>query len=131
MIILDLLISDLFRQNTACKHTKIPADTDFGYCPDCGEAVENRWYLSRCGCCGVKLKSVIRSGEVIPEEKFCANCGTKHYAVEKLEKINFIDINFAVIVKTTVSNHARNITQCWTDVTETSCCKPKLLQEFR
>ena len=108
-----MIILDLFRKKRVCRHTRVTPDAEFAYCPDCGELIENQWYLSRCACCGVKLKSVIRNNEIVPEERFCCNCGTRGHLIERLDKINFIDINFAVLVKATMPFGVRNYTQSW------------------
>ncbi len=122
-------------KNRVCRHNKVSAGEDYTYCPDCGELVETQWYLSRCACCGVKLKSFIQSGEIMPEQKFCTNCGAQHHTIERLNKINFIDINFAVMVKTSVEGHLKDITQSWVDngnnFTRTSSGRQRLLPEFR
>ena len=85
-----------------CNHSKVPSDTEAGYCPDCGEYVENHWYLVRCKHCKIKRKSHLSGGTPIPDTRFCPNCGGFLYEVEKLDKINFIDINFAVLKKEVV-----------------------------
>ena len=113
-----------------CSHSHVKADVDFAYCPDCGELIENQWYLVRCACCGVKLRGMIKNGEVVPEKHFCHNCGTREFVVERIDKINFIDINYAVLVKAVVPNHEFNYTQSWVDA-KTSYCKPKLLKQCR
>lgn len=89
---------NFFRKNR-CKHLKVPANIEAGYCPDCGEYIENRWYLVRCKHCKIKRKAHLTSGNVLPDTQFCPNCGGILYEIEKLEKINFIDINFAVLKK--------------------------------
>ena len=81
--------SDLFNLNKKCTHPKVPIEDDIGYCPDCGELVENHWYITRCSCCGVKQRATIRDGEVVPEEGFCHNCGSRAYQVEEIEKRNY------------------------------------------
>lgn len=116
--------------NKTCNHSKVKPDVDFAYCPDCGELIENQWYLVRCACCGVKLPAVIKNGEIIPEKNFCHNCGTKDYVIEKIDKINFINISYAVLVKAVVPNNGFNYTQSWVDV-KTQNCKPRLLQQCR
>ena len=121
---------EFFKKNRNCCHSKVRPDVEFAYCPDCGELVENQWYLVRCACCGVKLKGMIKSGEIIPEKHFCHNCGTKEYVVEKIDKINFIDISYAVLLKAVVQNDIEGYTQSWVD-SKTPDCKPKLLQECR
>ena len=125
-----MIVLDLFRKNMKCSHSLVKADVDFAYCPDCGELIENQWYLVRCACCGVKLRGMIKNGEVVPEKHFCHNCGARDFVVERIDKINFIDINYAVLVKAVVPNHEYNYTQSWVDA-KTSCCKPKLLKQCR
>ena len=116
---------------TECKHEHVPADRDFGYCPDCGELIENQWFIVRCACCGVKHKAIYKNGKVVPLEKFCDNCGSREFVVERIDKINFIDINYAVLVKTVISNDLQPFTQTWVDIKETSNYRPKLLQQFQ
>jgi len=110
-----MILMDLFRKKRACQHVRVTPDAEFAYCPDCGELIENQWYLSRCACCGVKMKSVIRNNEIVPEERFCRNCGTSGHLIERLDKINFININFAVLVKALVPFGVRNYTQSWVE----------------
>ena len=62
-----MLWSEIFSINKKCKHPNVPIEQDIYYCPDCGELVENRWYLVRCSCCGMKLVATIRNDEVVPE----------------------------------------------------------------
>ena len=99
-----------------------------GYCPDCGKFINNEWYITRCSCCGVKMKAIIRNGKVYPQNHFCSNCGSREYVVEKLDKINFIDINFAVLLKKEVEEtFLVNSTQCWQ---ERMNAQPKLLVQY-
>ena len=95
------MILDLFLKQK-CSHSKVPAHVESGYCPDCGEYVENHWYLVRCKHCKIKRKSHLFGENIVPDTKFCPNCGGFLYETEKLEKINFIDINFAVLKRTSV-----------------------------
>lgn len=119
---------EFFKKNKTCTHSKVRADVDFAYCPDCGELIENQWYLVRCACCGVKLRGMVKNGEIVPENHFCHNCGTREFIVERIDKINFIDISYAVLVKAVVHNNEYNYTQSWVDA-KTSNCRPKLLQQ--
>lgn len=121
----------LFKNNNVCKHDKVPIDTDIAYCPDCGELIENQWYITRCGCCGVKMKAILKNGDVVPQEKFCHNCGAKEYIIEKVSKINFIDINYAVLVRAEIPNEYHEFTQSWVDAAKTCSGTPRLLQQFR
>ena len=113
-----MILLEFFIKNKECKHAKVPPEKDITYCPDCGELIENRWFITRCGCCGVKLKSIIKNGEVVPEEHYCHNCGAKEYIVERVNKINFIDINYAVLVKTIIKTTVEDLTQSWVDAEE-------------
>ena len=92
-----MFLTNLF--NKKCQHEHITPDKKFGYCPTCGELIENEWFITRCSCCGVKLKAMLKNGHVVPQYHYCTNCGNTEFSIEKLEKINFIDINFAVLVK--------------------------------
>lgn len=123
--------SEIFNFNKKCQHNKVPLDTDIGYCPDCGELIENHWYITRCGCCGVKERATIRNGEVIPEAEFCPNCGGKAYKVEEIEKIDCININYAIVVREIVKNEINEYTQSWVDAMQTSNYTPKLLRQSR
>lgn len=125
-----MLILEFFNKNKTCSHQHVKPDVDYAYCPDCGELIENQWYLVRCACCGVKLKGFLKNGEIVPEKHFCHNCGTKDYVIERVNKINFIDISYAVLVKAVVPNDEYSYIQSWVDA-KTSYCKPKLLQQFR
>lgn len=125
-----MLILEFFNKNKTCSHSQVKPDVDYAYCPDCGELIENQWYLIRCACCGVKLKGFLKNGEILPEKHFCHNCGTKDYVIERINKINFIDISYAVLVKAVVPNDEYSYIQTWVDA-KTSYCKPKLLQQFR
>lgn len=117
--------------HTECKHEKFSADRDIGYCPDCGELIENQWYIMRCACCGVKHRAIVKHGKIVPLDKFCDNCGGKEFVAERVDKINFIDINYAVLVKAVVTNDVQPFTQSWVDVTETQNYKPQLLPQYQ
>ena len=124
-----MIILEFFKKNRTCSHSKVRADVDFAYCSDCGELIENQWYLVRCACCGVKLRGIIKNGEIVPENHFCHNCGTREFVVERIDKINFIDISYAVLVKAVVHNNEYSYTQSWVDA-RTSNYRPKLLKQF-
>lgn len=127
-----MTILELFKFNRVCQHSKVRPDVEFAYCPDCGELVENQWYLVRCACCGVKIKGIIKNSEIIPEKNFCHNCGTRDYVIERINKINFINISYAVLVKAVVTHNNTNFTQSWVENDfRTSNYRPRLLQEFR
>lgn len=123
-----MIWSEIFGLTKKCKHNNVPIDQDICYCPDCGELVENQWYLVRCACCGMKEVATVRNGEVVPLENFCHNCGCKGYVVERLEKLDCININYATLVREIVKNEINEYTQSWLDVSQTYNSKLKLLQ---
>ncbi len=102
-----------FQRKKECTHSRVTPDKDSCYCPDCGKYIENKWYLTRCNCCNVKRKSIIKFGTIMPETKYCPNCGSEHFHVELVKNINFIDINFAVLVKEVNEELSRNRSQTW------------------
>ena len=106
-----------------CTHEHMSFNTDCGYCPDCGEYVENRWYLVRCACCGVKRIAITKGTEIMPKEHFCINCGKEEYYIEELKKLNFIDINYATLLRVTPKPLKENFVQSWVQEPST----PKLL----
>lgn len=120
--------SEIFGFNKKCTHDKVPLDDDIGYCPDCGELIENHWYIVRCGCCGVKQKATIKNGEVVPDGSFCHNCGSKLYIVEEINKIDCININYAILVREIIKNEISEYTQSWLDAMQISGYTPKLLR---
>lgn len=124
------MLFDFLYTKKECSHSKIPLEVDCAYCPDCGELVENQWFILRCACCGVKVKAMIRNGKIVPVEKHCTNCGMAEFNIEKLEKVNFINVNYAVLMKKTVKSENFSFTQSWVDVTNagTLCGKLGLLK---
>lgn len=123
--------SELFNLHNKCHHNHVPLDSDIGYCPDCGELIENHWYIARCACCGMKERATIRNDEVVPEDGFCHNCGSKAYIIEEIEKIDCININYAIVVRKIVEDEVKEYTQSWLDAMQTSGYTPKQLQQFQ
>ena len=123
-----MIILELFKKNRICTHDWVKPDCEFSYCPDCGELVENKWFITRCACCGVKLKATIKSGEVVPENHFCKNCGSEAFTVERVPKINFIDIDYAVLVKEVVKPSAFSKIQTWVDLKTANYTQELLMQ---
>ncbi len=120
--------SSLLNFNKKCTHANVPIDADYYYCPDCGELIENQWYLVRCASCGLKEVATVRNGEIVPASNFCHNCGSKGYIVERIEKIDCININYAVLIRQAVKNETNDYTQSWVDSMQTSNLQPKLLR---
>lgn len=110
------MLLDFVFKTCKCSHENFPVEKEFGYCPDCGEPVENQWYITRCSCCGIKHKAVIRHGKVITAANYCQNCGSSEFHVERIPCINFIDINYAVLVRKSKRNIVtESISQAWVE----------------
>lgn len=121
---------DIFKLNRECLHDKIAPNIDSAYCPDCGKLIKNEWYITRCACCGIKLKAKSKNNKICTQNNYCTNCGSKDYTIEKLEEVNFINVNFAVLVKKVidVEYNDKIISQCWQEKTNE---QPKLLRKFQ
>lgn len=102
-----------FLWKPSCSHDKITPNMKSGYCPDCGEYVENHWYISRCECCGVKQKTLIKNGKVVAEAKFCRNCGSASFNVEELEGPDIVNIHYAVVQKKIRETERESLIQTW------------------
>ena len=116
-----------FLWKKSCSHDKITPNMVAGYCPDCGEYVENHWYITRCTCCGVKQKTLIRNGKVVACEKFCKNCGSSVFNVEELKEIDIVNINYAAVLKRTKEVKVKEFVQTWI---ENSYVPVKLLPSY-
>lgn len=120
------MFKTLFR--ASCSHDKVTLSMKSGYCPDCGDYVENHWYISRCECCGFKQKSLVRFGRVLTDAKFCKNCGSSAFVLEEINDLDIVSVNYAVSMKRTVSRIRKNVIQTWIDE---NCYTPiKLLPAF-
>ena len=123
-----MFLTDIFKISSKCMHEKISPEIEMGYCPDCGKLIKNEWYITRCACCGVKMKAMVKNGEIVPQNHYCSNCGSGEYRVEKLDQINFISINFAALLKKEVEpENICSTTRCWQEKTSV---KPKLLVQY-
>ncbi len=120
--------SQILGFNKECTHDKVPVDAEYYYCPDCGVLVENQWYLVRCASCGLKEIATVKNGEIMPVDNFCHNCGSREYNVERLEKIDCININYAVLIKAAIKNEVDEYSQSWVEAIQTSGYIPKLLK---
>ena len=120
------LFIPLFRKK--CTHDKIQPNQEGGYCPDCGKYIQNEWFVTRCSCCGVKMKAMVKNGQVVPQYHYCSNCGSEEFSVEKIDQINFIDINFAALLKKEVEDVIHpTTTRLWQEKTSE---QPKLLTQY-
>ncbi len=106
----------IFFNRKECKHEQISPYIDSGYCPDCGEYVFCNWYMVRCSCCNIKRETIIQNNIIKPLNNFCKNCGSSNFYIVKLQKINFIDLKYAIFKKETNEDILKsNITIYWVD----------------
>lgn len=108
---------DLFLKKSTCAHSHALISSNEGYCPDCGAYLKKYFYIVRCSRCDLKREAKIYFGDVLPKEKFCTNCGSKDYYVEKLDAISFIDIPYAIHTKEVITPEQIDIVsaQIWVD----------------
>ncbi len=114
------ILIKLLKNNKKCNHKKALINTNEGYCPDCGEYLVKNYYILRCASCNVKREAKLFWGEIVPKEKYCTNCGTKEYYIEKLDKISFIDAQYAIYLKE-IAKEIKNAypeTQIWVEENE-------------
>lgn len=117
-----------FLWKPSCSHEQITPNMKAGYCPECGEYVINRWYISRCKCCGVKQKTLVRNGKVIASAKFCKNCGSNAFITEELKEIDIVTINYAAVLKQVEKTEKQGSIRTW--VEETMYAPMKLLPAY-
>lgn len=102
-----------FLYKNTCAHDKITPNMKAGYCPDCGEYVENHWYISRCKCCGVKQIALVRNGKIVTNAKYCRNCGGSAFIVEELEQLDIVSVNYAVVKKQVARSKKHSFIETW------------------
>ncbi len=93
------ILLQFFKSQKNCSHKNALINCDIGYCPDCGEYLEKNYYIIRCARCDKKRQAKYLLDNIVPIEKYCAHCGESSYIVEKIDKINFVDVNFAICLK--------------------------------
>ncbi len=93
------ILIKLIKNQCKCSHKHALLYQDSGYCPDCGEYLAKNYYLLRCARCDIKREAKLLWDEIVPKEKFCSNCGSEEYYIEKIDKVNFVDANYAICLK--------------------------------
>jgi len=102
-----------------CTHANVDTNKPFSYCPDCGKLIKINWYVIKCACCGKKRVGIFRGNKAVPFEKFCTNCGTEDYIVEKLEHCNYFDMNYAIAKKEEETGEIKQeFTETWVEEVE-------------
>lgn len=56
-------------------------------------------------------------GDIVPVNRFCTNCGGEEFYVEKLEKLGFVDVHYAIEVKEPIKDENIKLatTQIWVE----------------
>ena len=121
------MLFDFLIKRHECTHNNIPVDADEAYCPDCGELVRNKWFITRCSCCNIKRTSYIEYDKIKPETKYCPNCGSEDFYIQELDKIYFTDLKFAVLKKTVIPQNHYHIKQVWVEKENDLICEQKLI----
>lgn len=104
-----------------CPHTHALINSDEGYCPDCGVYLKKYYYVLRCKCCSHKreaTRAVLgKYDEIVPVSKFCPVCGGEEFYIERYEKLNLVDINYAIEVKEVynINNCTVSSTKVWVE----------------
>ena len=93
------ILIKFIKSKQKCRHKNALLYSDSGYCPDCGQFLVKNYYIVRCSCCDIKREAKLSWGEIVPQEKFCSNCGSSEYYIEKLDSLNLIDAHYAVYLK--------------------------------
>lgn len=112
----------------ACDHKKITPNMIAGYCPDCGEYIQNHWYITRCKCCGVKQRTVIKNGRIVANVKFCKNCGSESFVVEELSCLDIVNVNYAAVKRQVRKDKRQSTIQAW--VEHNICSTMKLIPTY-
>lgn len=109
------MLFDFLKIKRECKHNRVPVDVEEAYCPDCGALVHNKWFLVRCSCCNIKRSAHNHYDNIIPDTKFCKNCGSSEYYVQELEKLTFTDVRYAVFKKIVINQQNVFTRQIWVE----------------
>lgn len=121
------MLFNFFLQKQECRHDKIPVDVDEAYCPDCGELIKNKWFITRCCCCNIKRTSHYEYNEIKPNTKYCPNCGSTEFYIQELDKINFTDVNYAILKKTIIPQNKISTSQIWIEKEDSLAQEIKLI----
>ena len=123
------MILEILNIRTKCEHKKLSILSTQAYCPDCGELVESCWYVCRCACCGIKRNGVLKFGKIVPEEKYCTNCGTNQFILEKYDKLDFSNVQYAILKREIVPTAKINFStvQTWIGATQNNNLRQVLI----
>lgn len=112
----NILISFIKNKNK-CSHKNALLTSNEGYCPDCGEYLVKNYYIVRCLSCDIKREAKLCWGEIMPLKRFCSNCGSSEYYIEKIDSVNFVDAQYAIYLKE-IADEIKNLhpeAQVWVE----------------
>ena len=100
-----------------CRHNAINQFQESTYCPDCGEKVKINWITIKCKKCkNLRMPQLNGYGDVWPQKKYCANCGSAEWYSIKKESLSLNETFFSVPVKDIiVQEKNRPTTNVWVD----------------
>ncbi len=131
-MLIEFLKSFLFKDY--CDHKSFDPIGINQFCPDCGKEIQVTFKIVRCGCCSTKKSAKLIYNSIIPDQKYCSKCGSNDYYVEKKERIEFFELNYAIILKEIVeiSCFEDFRTQIWVENENnwSNLIKPKLIPSF-
>lgn len=104
---MQIKLKEILKNLFKCKHYGALLYSNEGYCPACGKYLKKNYYIIRCSHCEIKRSAKKEFGKIVPCEKFCTNCGEQEYYIEKYDKLNFVDINYAIEAKEEVDIQCR------------------------
>ncbi len=117
-------INKFFKSLFKCSHKNALLHSNDGYCPDCGKYIKKAYFVVRCKRCDIKRLSKKSFDKIVPIEKYCANCGSNEYVIEKYDRLNLVDINYAIEVKETIEEfEPQNDLEIWIDEEKQSDAK--------
>lgn len=107
-----------------CHHTRALLNSNEGYCPDCGVYLKKYYYVLRCSCCSHKREAsravLGKYDKITPVSKFCPVCGGEEFYIEKYEKLNITDVNYAIEIKEILpeADYTFSSTKVWVETPE-------------
>lgn len=114
------MLSAILKDFIKCQHKNACNAQSEGYCPDCGKFIKKSYYVIRCSHCGIKRIAKKTFKGITPTEKFCTNCGEQEFVIEKYNKLNFSDINYAIEVKEVIEDDSPiNELEIWIEESKT------------
>ncbi len=89
-------IYSFFLPRKECDHKRVNPFMAFNnYCPDCGREIIVEWCFVCCSDCGSRRSGYFIYDRFYPVEKYCRQCGNKHFEIEIKNRLEIYETNFA------------------------------------